>query len=108
MIFIDTPGIHKPKHNLGNFMAKVATNTLNEVDLVFFMVNAEEGFGRGEQFIFEKLKEVKTPVFLVINKIDLIHPDELIKVIEQYKDQYDFAGNCSDFGFTREQCRSFT
>lgn len=90
MIFIDTPGIHKPKHKLGNFMTKVAINTLNEVDLVLFMVNAEESFGKGEQFILEKLKGVKTPVFLVINKIDLIHPDELIKVIEQYKDQYDF------------------
>lgn len=90
MIFIDTPGIHKPKHKLGNFMTKVAINTLNEVDLVLFMVNAEESFGKGEQFILEKLKGVKTPVFLVINKIDLIHPDELIKVIDQYKDQYDF------------------
>lgn len=91
LIFIDTPGIHKPKHRLGDFMVKVATNTLNEVDLILFMVNATEEFGRGEQYILEKLKDVHTKVFLVINKIDLIHPDQLIEVIAQYKDKYDFA-----------------
>src|SRR5690606_12033723 len=68
MIFIDTPGMHKPKHKLGDFMVKVATNTLNEVDLILFMVNATERFGRGEAFILGKLQEVRTPVFLVINK----------------------------------------
>ena len=70
MIFIDTPGIHKPKHKLGDFMMKVATNTLKEVDLILFMINATEGYGRGDEFIIEKLKNVKTPVFLVVNKID--------------------------------------
>lgn len=91
MIFIDTPGIHKPKHKLGNFMMKVATDTLNEVDLVLFMVNATEKFGKGEEYIIEKLKSVKTPVFLVINKIDLIHPDDLLTVISAYKERYEFA-----------------
>lgn len=91
MVFIDTPGIHKPKSRLGDFMMKVATNTLNEVDLVLFMVNATEKFGKGEQFILDKLEHVTTPVFLIINKIDLIHPDELLTVIEQYKDRYQFA-----------------
>lgn len=91
LIFIDTPGIHKPKHRLGDFMMKVAQNTLKEVDLVLFMVNAQEGFGRGEEFIIEKLQNVKTPVFLVINKIDLIHPDELLKLIESYNEKFDFA-----------------
>lgn len=90
MIFIDTPGIHKPKHKLGDFMMKVATNTLREVDLILFMINAVEGFGRGDEFIIEKLKEVKTPVFLVINKIDQIHPDELLSIIEQYKSLFEF------------------
>ncbi len=90
MIFIDTPGIHKPKHKLGDFMMKVAQNTLKEVDLVLFMVNAEEGFGRGEEFILEKFKSVNTPVFLVINKIDQIHPDELLPIIESYKEKYTF------------------
>jgi GTP-binding protein Era len=90
MIFIDTPGIHKPKHRLGDFMMKVATNTLREVDLVLFMINAEEGYGRGDEFIIEKLQGIQTPVFLVINKIDKIHPDQLIQLIDQYKDLLDF------------------
>ncbi|MCP1159824.1 GTPase Era [Bacillus infantis] len=89
-IFIDTPGIHKPKHKLGDFMMKIAQNTLKEVDLILFMVNAEEGFGRGEEFIIEKFQNVKTPIFLVINKIDQIHPDKLFSIIESYKEKYGF------------------
>ncbi|WP_025948911.1 GTPase Era [Geobacillus thermocatenulatus] len=91
IIFIDTPGVHKPKHKLGDFMMKVALNALREVDLILFMVNAEEGFGRGEAFIIERLKEVDTPVFLVINKIDRVHPDELLPLIDRYKDLHPFA-----------------
>ncbi|MGZ0086427.1 GTPase Era [Caldibacillus thermoamylovorans] len=91
IIFIDTPGVHKPKHKLGDFMMKVALNALREVDVILFMVNAEEGFGRGEAFIIERLKEVDTPVFLVINKIDRVHPDELLPLIEQYRGLYPFA-----------------
>jgi len=91
LIFIDTPGIHKPKHRLGDFMMKVAQNTLKEVDLVLFMVNAQEGYGRGEEFIIEKLQNVKTPVFLVINKIDMIHPDQLLELIDSYQQKFDFA-----------------
>lgn len=91
LIFIDTPGIHKPKHKLGDFMMKVAQNTLKEVDIVLFMVNAEEGFGRGEEFILDKFQSIKTPVFLVINKIDLVHPDQLMEIIVSYKEKYPFA-----------------
>ncbi len=90
-IFIDTPGIHKPKHKLGDFMMKVAQNTLKEVDVILFMVNAEEGYGRGEEFILEKFQNIKTPIFLIINKIDRIHPDKLLTVIDSYKEKYDFA-----------------
>ncbi len=90
-VFIDTPGIHKPKHKLGDFMMKVAQNTLKEVDVILFMVNAEEGYGRGEEFILEKFQNIKTPVFLIINKIDRIHPDKLLTVIDSYKEKYDFA-----------------
>lgn len=90
IIFIDTPGIHKPKHKLGDFMMKVAIHTLNEVDLILFMVNAEEGYGRGDQFIIEKLKQTNQPVFLIINKIDKVHPDQLLPLIEQYKELYEF------------------
>lgn len=90
-IFIDTPGIHKPKHKLGDFMMKVAQNTLKEVDIILFMVNAEEGYGRGEEFIIEKFRTIKTPIFLVINKIDQIHPDQLLTIIESYKEKYNFS-----------------
>jgi len=91
IVFIDTPGIHKPKHKLGDFMMKVAQNTLKEVDLILFMVNAVEGYGRGDEFIIERLKNTDTPVFLIINKIDDLHPDKLLPLIEQYKELYPFA-----------------
>jgi GTP-binding protein Era len=91
IIFIDTPGIHKPKHRLGDFMMKVATNALREVDAILFMVNVTEPRGAGDDFIIEKLKGLDTPIILVMNKIDLIHPDELPKVIEQYTNELDFA-----------------
>lgn len=91
MIFIDTPGIHKPKHKLGEFMLKVAKNTLREVDVIMFMVNAEQKIGKGDEFILELLQGNKTPVFLVINKIDQVHPDELVDIIASYKDKYPFA-----------------
>ncbi len=91
MIFIDTPGIHKPKHKLGDFMLKVAKNTLREVDVILFMVNATEAIGKGDEFIIDLLENNETPVFLVINKIDQVHPDDLITIIESYKDKYNFA-----------------
>ena len=91
IIFIDTPGIHKPKHMLGDYMMKVAKNTLREVDAIMFMVNVEESIGRGDEFIIELLKNNRTPIFLVLNKIDKIHPEELIKEIEKYKDLLPFA-----------------
>lgn len=90
MIFIDTPGIHKPKHKLGDYMVKSAINALREVDVILFMVNAVEGIGRGDDFIIEKLQGVKTPIFLVVNKIDEVHPDELLPLIEKYKEKLNF------------------
>ncbi|MGM8214143.1 GTPase Era [Bacillaceae bacterium W0354] len=84
-IFIDTPGIHKPKHRLGDFMVKTAINTLNEVDLIMFMVNAKEGYGKGDQFIIDQLQSVSKPIILVINKIDEVHPDELLPLIDLYR-----------------------
>src|SRR5690625_683495 len=90
MVFIDTPGIHKPKHKLGNFMVNLAENTLNEVDAILFMINADEGYGKGDQYILDRLQKVNSPVFLIINKIDLVHPDDLFPLISQYKEKYDF------------------
>ncbi|MDN4074799.1 MULTISPECIES: GTPase Era [Fictibacillus] len=87
VIFIDTPGIHKPKHRLGDFMTKIAQQTLREVDLILFVINAEEGYGRGDQFIIDRLKDIKQPIFLVINKIDTIHPDQLLPLIDFYRDK---------------------
>ncbi|CAD7359628.1 MULTISPECIES: GTPase Era [Staphylococcus] len=91
IVFLDTPGIHKPKHKLGDYMMKVAKNTLSEIDAVMFMVNVNEEIGRGDQYIMEMLKTVKTPVFLVLNKIDLVHPDALMPKIEQYQTYMDFS-----------------
>ncbi|MBO1003493.1 GTPase Era [Pseudogracilibacillus auburnensis] len=90
IIFIDTPGIHKPKHRLGDYMVDVSIQTLNDVDVILFMINAKEGYGKGDEFILEQLSRVDSPVFLLINKVDLIHPDELFPLIEQYKDKCDF------------------
>lgn len=90
MIFIDTPGIHKPKHRLGDHLVKIAESTLNEVDAVLFMINAKEGYGKGDQYILDRLQKVNSPVYLIINKVDLIHPDELFPLIDLYKDKYDF------------------
>lgn len=90
IIFIDTPGIHKPKHKLGDYMMRVAKNTLSEIDAIMFMVNVNEDIGRGDEYIMEMLKNVKTPIFLVLNKIDLVHPDTMMPKIEQYQSYMDF------------------
>lgn len=91
IIFLDTPGIHKPKHKLGDYMMKVAKNTLSEIDAVMFMVNVNEDIGRGDEYIMEMLKNVKTSVFLVLNKIDLVHPDALMPKIEAYQKYMEFT-----------------
>lgn len=90
IIFIDTPGIHKPKHKLGDFMVKSAFNTFQEVDLIYFVIDASAGLGRGDEFIIEKLKNIDTPVFLLINKIDLISPDNLLGLIDNYQEKMTF------------------
>src|SRR5690625_1156418 len=90
LIFIDTPGIHKPKHRLGDYMVDVSMQTLRDVDVILFMTNVTEGYGRGDQFIFDQLKTVNKPVYLLLNKVDLIHPDVVFSLIEQYKDLYEF------------------
>ncbi|CAJ1003225.1 MULTISPECIES: GTPase Era [Bacillales] len=90
VIFLDTPGIHKPKSKLGDYMVAVAENTLNEVDLVLFVIDATEKRGPGDDYIIERLKQVKTPVFLVINKIDKVHPEELLPIIDEYRKLYEF------------------
>lgn len=91
IVFIDTPGIHKPKHQLGQFMVDTALSTFNEVDIVLFMINVSEKKGPGDKFIMERLKNIETPVFLVMNQIDKIHPDELLPIIEDYQSEMAFT-----------------
>lgn len=91
IVFLDTPGIHKPQSKLGDYMMKTAESALREVEAALFLVDVEEGIGGGDRFIIEQLKKVKTPVFLVMNKIDKVHPEKLLPIIAQYKDLYDFA-----------------
>lgn len=90
VVFVDTPGIFKPHSKLDDYMDKASLSSLNDVDLVLFMVEPEEA-GKGDQFIAEQLKNVKVPVFLVINKIDQVHPDQLLPIIDSYRKLGDFA-----------------
>lgn len=90
IVFIDTPGIHKPKNALGNFMVDSAYSTLREVDTVLFMVSADEKRGKGDDMIIDRLKMANVPVILVINKIDKVHPDDLLEQIDDFRHQMTF------------------
>lgn len=93
IVFMDTPGIHKPHHKLGEFMVKVAESTLNEVDVILFVVDVNEKIGMGENYILEKLAAVKTPVLLILNKIDkLADKAQLLPIITSYTAKYNFVG----------------
>lgn len=91
ILFIDTPGIHKPKHKLGEYMVKQAEATLKEVDVVLFVVDATEEMGSGEKYILERLAAVNTPVILAVNKIDLIPREKILPIIDNYQAHYSFA-----------------
>ncbi|WHH59574.1 GTPase Era [Petroclostridium sp. X23] len=90
IVFMDTPGIHKPKNKLGEFMVKAARDTLNEVDTILFVVEADKNIGQGELKIIEELKGTNTPVILVINKVDLVKKDMILPLIEEYGKVFDF------------------
>lgn len=90
IIFLDTPGIHKPKHQLGEYMVKVAEDTLNQVDLVLFMINPDGEVSTGDKFILDQFKNLKTPVILVINKIDIVDKERIYKTIESFNKMYQF------------------
>ena len=94
MIFIDTPGIHKPKNELGNYMNQTAFSALDGIDVVLFVVDGSEKIGAGDLFILESLKKVKVPVLLVVNKVDLLQENEqkLVENIESYKESFSFNG----------------
>ena len=91
VVFVDTPGIHKAKNKLGEYMVNVAERTLNEVDVVLWLVEPSTFIGAGEKHIAEQLKRVKTPVILVINKVDMVKKDEVFAFIDAYQKIYDFA-----------------
>ena len=91
LVFLDTPGIHKPLYRLNQRMVRVALEVLDEVDLVFFLVEATEGVGAGDRYVVERLKERAVPVVLVINKVDLVQKGRLLPLIDAYRQMHEFA-----------------
>ena len=90
IVFVDTPGIHKPVNTLGNILNKKAYLMTSGVDVILFVVDISKGFGKGDQFILDRLKQEEAKVILILNKIDNIKPEELIKKIDELKELYDF------------------
>ena len=91
IVFIDTPGIHRPRHKLGEYMVKSAETTLNEVDAVLMLIEPTDKIIEADRLIIEKFAKVKSPVILVINKIDTVDRERVFKVIDEYRKLYDFA-----------------
>lgn len=91
IVFVDTPGIHKAKNKLGDYMVNVAQHSLREVDVVLWLVEPTDYIGAGERHIIEELKKVKAPVILVVNKIDTVKKEQLLGYIDAYRGQLDFA-----------------
>lgn len=91
MVFIDTPGIHKPKDRLNQYMVEAARSTIYEGDVIFYVVDASVPFGPGEQFILDCLKDLDVPVFLLLNKIDMMTPEEIMRTIVKWQARREFA-----------------
>ncbi|MBM7870232.1 GTP-binding protein Era [Clostridium pascui] len=91
IIFVDTPGIHKPRHKLGEYMVNVATDALKEVDVVLFLTTPEGEFGKGDEYILNQLEAAKVPVFLVVNKIDENTQERVAKTLQIYAEKFKFA-----------------
>jgi GTPase len=90
IVFIDNPGIHKPLHTLNKRMMNFVYSALETCDIVCLLIDATQKFGHGDEYVLETLKRVKTPVFLLINKVDVVRKDKLLPMIDQYKDLYPF------------------
>lgn len=90
IVFVDTPGIHKPTHKLGQILNRGAYYSIEDVDVVCLLVDAKAGLGKGDKYVIERLKDINKPVILVINKIDGLSKDEIFLKINEYKDLYDF------------------
>ena len=91
IVFVDTPGIHKAKNKLGEYMVTIARNSLDDVDEALWLVEPSTFIGAGERHIIEQLKKINTPVVLVINKIDMVKKEEVLACIDAYRKEYDFA-----------------
>ena len=91
IIFVDTPGIHKPNHKLGDYLNKQAYTSSYDVDVILFMIDASEEFGRGDMFVLDKIKNNNKPIILVLNKIDKFSKEELLKKISEYQKIYEFS-----------------
>jgi GTP-binding protein Era len=91
LVFMDTPGIHKPMHKMNEYMVQTALRTYNEVDVILMLVEATAQPGAGDRFIIETLEKVKTPVFLLINKVDLVKKEALLPLMQEYSTLYPFA-----------------
>lgn len=90
IVFVDTPGIHKPSHKLGKTLNKQAYYSINDVDIILFLIDGSEELGSGDKYILETLKDIKKPVMLIINKIDKLTKEEILLKINEYKDLYEF------------------
>lgn len=91
IVFVDTPGIHKPNHKLGKYLNEQAYYTTGDTDLLLFVVDASVSLGKGDLYVLDRIKKVKKPVILVLNKIDQLSSDQILLKINEYKDLYDFA-----------------
>jgi len=91
IVFVDTPGIHKPTHKLGNYLNKQAYYSATDVDVILFLVDGSQDFGKGDMFVLDKIKEENKPIILVITKIDKLKNEEVLEKINEYKDIYNFV-----------------
>lgn len=91
IVFVDTPGIHKPNHKLGSYLNKQAYYSSTDVDVILFLIDASTEFGRGDEFVLNKIKEANRPIILVMNKIDKLTNEQILEKINQYKEIYEFV-----------------
>lgn len=90
IVFVDTPGIHKPKHRLGERLNSEAYYSIDDVDIILFLIDVTEKLGTGDKFVIEKFKEINKPIFLILNKVDRIKKESLFEIINEYASLYDF------------------
>lgn len=91
IVFVDTPGIHKPVNRLGNYMNEKAYTMIDDVDVILFLVDVTKPFGKGDSFVLRKIKDLNKPVLLILNKVDLVSKPSLLEIINKYKDLHDFS-----------------